>query len=72
MSDEAPKIPERITLAEAMKLAGLSRSTLMRNKQEFDVTEEIQAVVQKQPVLKLDREKFVAWARGRGIEVSEG
>lgn len=72
MSNEANLIPERITLAQAMKLAGVSRSTLMRNKEAFDVTEELQPVVQQQPVLMLDRDRFLAWARERGIEIPEG
>lgn len=72
MSDEEAKTPARITLADAMKLAGVSRSTLMRKKELFDPIEEIQPVVQQQPVLLLDRAKFVEWARERGIEVPNG
>lgn len=72
MSDEETKQPERITLAEAMELANVSRSTLMRNKGFFDPVEELQPVVQTQPVLMLDRQKFLAWVRARGKQVPEG
>lgn len=61
----------RVTIAEAMQLTGLSRSTFMRHKDEIGFQQEVQQVTHYQEVLVFDLESLRAWAAERGIKIED-